>query len=75
MIKKKSMKKTNELKRRNNDEEKQKRRNKRRRGEIRLKGGRRSLVGGAGSTSATLKRLHVLKRREITFGSTLANGV
>ncbi|WMV48592.1 hypothetical protein MTR67_041977 [Solanum verrucosum] len=47
------------------------------RGEIReegeilgLKGGRRSLVGGSGSTSATLKRLHALKRREITFGST-----
>ena len=35
-----------------------------------LKGGRRSLVGGSRSTSALLKRLHTLKGREITFGST-----
>ncbi|WMV21392.1 hypothetical protein MTR67_014777 [Solanum verrucosum] len=52
------------------------------RGEIReaweklgLKGGRRSLVGGSGSTSMTLKRLHTLEQREITFGSTSTNGV
>ncbi|WMV59328.1 hypothetical protein MTR67_052713 [Solanum verrucosum] len=45
MIKKKSMKKTNELKRRNNDEEKQKRRNKRRSGEIRVKR-EKKIVGG-----------------------------